>query len=246
MREVLYGRNAVRECLRARRRHIQRLVLAQNIKPSAIINEITTLAQQQNVPVHEAGRKELDQLPGVHQGVALEVGGYPAVHLLDILQHADRLNEPPFLVVLDHIEDPNNLGAILRTAEVVGVHGAIIPKQRAARITPAVVNASAGASEHMLVAEVANLAQTLTELKQKNVWVAGLEHAPGAVAFHQTNLSGALALVVGSEGQGLSRLVGETCDFVIKLPMRGQIESLNASVAAALALYEIWRARGYQ
>jgi len=246
MREIIYGRNAVRECLRARRRHVHRLVLAQNLKPAAIITEITELAQRQGVPVHETARKDLEQISTAHQGVALEVGGYPTVHLNDILHLAQKQNEPPFLVVLDHLEDPNNLGAILRTAEIVGVHGVIIPKQRAAKITPAVVNASAGAAEHMLVTEVPNLPQTLKDLKQNNIWVAGLEHQPRAVTIQQANLSGAMALVIGSEGQGLSRLVQETCDFLVKLPMRGKIESLNASVATALVLYEVWRTRGYQ
>lgn len=246
MREILYGRNAVRECLRARRRHVHRLVLVKNIKPAPIITEITTLAQQLKVPVYQASRQELDRVAGAHQGVALEVGGYPTVQPVDILRHAQKQNEPPFIIVLDHLEDPNNLGAILRTAEVVGVHGVVLPKQRAAKISPAAVNASAGAAEHLLVAEVPNLTQTLNQIKQENVWVAGLEYTPDAVDFHRANLAGALALVVGSEGRGLRRLVRETCDFVIKLPMRGQVESLNASVAAALALYEIWRARDFQ
>jgi 23S rRNA (guanosine2251-2'-O)-methyltransferase len=245
MGEYLYGRNAARECLRARRRHVHRLVLAQNIKPAGIITEIISLAQQQKVPVQHAPRKDLDKLAGVHQGVILEVGRYPTVHLKDILQHAGKLNEPRFIVVLDHIEDPNNLGAILRTSEIVGVHGAIIPKQRAAKITPTVVNASAGAAEHMLVAEVPNLAQCLKTLKPENIWIGGLEDTPDSVNIHQANLSGDIALVVGSEGRGLSRLVKETCDFLIKLPMRGQVESLNASVAAALALFEVWRSRDY-
>lgn len=246
MREIIYGRNAVRECLRARRRQIFRLLLIENIKPAPVINEISDLARQQKVPVLQTPRKELDKLAKGHQGVALEVSQYPTVDVDDILQRAANLNEPPFIVVLDHLEDPNNLGAILRTAEIVGAHGAIIPRQRAAKITPAAVNASAGATEHLPVADVPNLVQTLKQLKEQNIWIAGLENLPQAMPHHQANLAGALAIVVGSEGDGLSRLMAETCDFLVKLPMRGQVESLNASVAAALLLYEVWRARGFE
>lgn len=246
MREIIYGRNAVRECLRARRRQAFRLLLIDNIKPAPVISDITELARQQKVPVLQTPRKELDKLSKGHQGVALEVSQYPTVDVEDILQHAASLNEPPFIVVLDHIEDPNNLGAILRTAEIVGVHGAIIPRQRAAKITPAAVNVSAGATEHLRVADVPNLVQTLKQLKEQNIWIVGLENLPPAMPHHQANLSGALAIVVGSEGAGLSRLMAETCDFMVKLPMRGQIESLNASAAAALVLYEVWRARGFE
>ena len=246
MSELLYGRNAVRECLRARRRHIHRLLLADNLKPSPIITEITDLAARQKAPVQRVARRELDNLAEGHQGVALEVGQYLTVEVADLLHQAAKLGEPPFLLMLDHLEDPQNVGAILRTAEIVGVHGAIIPKQRAVRITPAVVNASAGAAEHILVAEVPNLVQTLQTLKGQNIWVAGLEGVPEAAAHQQANLAGGLVIVVGSEGKGLSRLVKETCDFLIKLPMRGKIESLNASVAAAVVLYQAWQARQFE
>ena len=245
MREILYGRNAARECLRARRRHIHRLILAKNVERSPVINEIIELANQLRAPTQFVPRQELDKLARGHQGTALEVGRYLTVQIQDILQRAHKVQEPPFVVVLDHIEDPHNLGAILRTAEIVGVHGVIIPKQRAVGITPAVVNASAGAAEHMWVAEVPNLVQVLKNLQQQNIWIVGLENLSDAAPFHQANLTGALALVTGSESSGLSRLVRETCDFLIKLPMRGNIESLNASVATGLALYQIWQVRGF-
>jgi 23S rRNA (guanosine2251-2'-O)-methyltransferase len=246
MREILYGRNAARECLRARRRHVHKVMLADTVEPAAIINEIVALAEWSKVPVQRVARKTLDNLAKGHQGVAVEAGAYPGVALEDILTRARKLNEPPFIVALDHLEDPHNVGAILRTAEGVGVHGVIIPQQRAAGVTPAVVNASAGAAEHVWVAEVANLVQALTRLKQANVWLAGVEDTPAASLFSQANLTGAIAVVIGSEGKGMSRLVKETCDFLIKLPMRGHIESLNASVAAGLILYEVWRARDFQ
>lgn len=246
MKEILYGRNAARECLRARRRHVHRLIMADNVKSSVIIEEITTLARRTKVPVQKTSRKELDKIAKGHQGVVLEVGRFPTVELDDILRRAVKQEEPAFIAVLDHIEDPHNLGAILRTAEIVGVHGVIIPKHRAVGITPAVVNASAGAAEHILVAEVSNVVQTLKKLKEEDVWVAGLEGVPEATRYDKTNLSGNLALVIGSEGQGMSRLVKETCDFLVRLPMKGQIESLNASVAAGLMLYEVWRRRDFE
>ncbi len=246
MREILYGRNAVRESLRARRRHAHQLLVASNIEPAAIITEIVQLAEKLKIPVKRVGRRELDNLTAAHQGVALETGSYPTVELEAILSRAAKANEPPFLVALDHLEDPHNLGAILRTAEGVGVHGVIIPRRRAAGVTPAVVNASAGAVEHMAVAEVPNLVQALQKLKQANVWLVGVENTRDSQLYHRANLTGAIALVIGGEGKGMSRLVKETCDFLIKLPMRGQVESLNASVASALILYEVWRAREFQ
>jgi 23S rRNA (guanosine2251-2'-O)-methyltransferase len=246
MHEILSGRNAARECLRARRRHIYQVMMADNLEPSAIIEEIVRLANQSNLPVQRVSRKKLDNLGRNHQGVALEVGRYPTVELEDILARAEKLNPPPFLMALDHIEDPHNLGAILRTAEVVGVHGLLLPKQRSVEVTPAVVRASAGAAEHVWVAKIPNLTQALKKLKQADIWVVGVENTPDALPYHQANLSGAIALVIGSEGQGMSRLVRETCDFLIKLPMRGQVESLNASVACGLILYEVWRARGFE
>lgn len=246
MREIIYGRNAVRESLRAGRRHVHKVILADNLEPVAIIADILSLAQQAKKPVHRVSRKELDRLSSSHQGVAMEVGSYPAVDVDTILKRSARLGEPPFILALDHLEDPQNLGAILRTAEIVGVHGVIIPRRRAVSVTPAVVNASAGAAEHMWIAEVSNLVQSLNRLKQENVWLVGVENTPAALAYNQADLAGAITLVVGSEGKGMSRLVRETCDFIIRLPMRGQIESLNASVACALALYEVWRAREFQ
>ena len=246
MREILYGRNAARECLRGRRRHVHKVLLADRVEPAPIINEIRKLADGLNIPVQMVSRQKLDKLADGHQGVALEVGRYPTVSVEEILARAEKQGELPFIVATDHLEDPHNLGAILRTAEIVGVHGVILPGRRAASVTPAVVNASAGAVEHMLVAEVPNLVQTLKKLKQANVWLVGLENVPEALLFNEADLSGAIALVIGSEGKGLSRLVRQTCDFLVKLPMRGQIESLNASVACGLIMYEAWRARGFQ
>lgn len=242
---MIYGRNAARETFRARRRHIHKVMIAEGLQPSDIIDEVLGTARRLNIPIHSVPRKTLDKIAQGHQGIVLETGRYPLVNVQDILTRAAKAAAPPFIVVLDHIEDPHNLGAILRTAEVVGVHGVIIPKQRAATVTPTVVSASAGATEHMWVAETPNLTQELKKLKQHDIWIVGVEDIPAALPYHQANLSGAVALVIGSEGKGLSRLVRNSCDFVVRLPMRGRIESLNASVACGLILYEIWRARAF-
>ncbi|MFQ5613633.1 MAG: 23S rRNA (guanosine(2251)-2'-O)-methyltransferase RlmB [Anaerolineae bacterium] len=246
MAELLYGRNAVRECLRARRRHIHRLILAQGLQTSPVVNELQRLAAELKVPVQHLPRARLDKQTRGHQGVALEVGRYPLVDLDQIVRRVEKLQNVPLLLALDHLEDPQNLGAILRTAEAVGVDGVILPGRRAAGITPAVSNASAGAAEHLWIATVPNLVRTLRELKAMNVWVVGVEATETAQAYHAVDLNLPLVLVVGNEGQGLSRLVRETCDLLIRFPMRGRVESLNASVAAGLALYEAWRARRFR
>ncbi len=158
---------------------------------------------------------------GHHQGVALEVSGYPYVPWQEALRASQQAGEMPLLLVLDCLQDPQNLGSLLRTAEAVGVHGVVIPKRRAVDITPAVVNASAGAAEHLNVGIVTNLAQTLEQMKRANVWAVGLEATPDALPYTEADLNRPLALVVGSEGSGISRLLRERCDFLIRLPMRG-------------------------
>jgi 23S rRNA (guanosine2251-2'-O)-methyltransferase len=246
MRESLYGRQPVRETLRAGRRQVFKLLLAQGIRPTGIVGQILALAKQNKVPVQIVDRKDLDRLGGEvnHQGLAAEVSGYPYVDLAALLDTAAQASELPFLLLLDHVQDPQNLGSLLRTAEAAGVHGVVIPERRAAGVTPAAVRASAGAAEHMRVAQVTNLVRAMETLKTEGVWLAGLEALPDAELYSEADLSGPLGLVVGSEGQGLARLVRETCDFLIRLPMRGQVESLNAGVAGAIALYEAHRQRG--
>ncbi len=245
VREILYGRQPVRECLRARRRHIHRLILAEGISKKGVIADILDLATGLKLPLKHVPRPQLDGISKMNQGVALEVAGYPYVEVADILSRARKLAEQPFILVMDHLQDPHNLGALLRTAEVVGTHGAIIPRRRAATVTPAVVSASAGASEYLRVAQVTNLAQTLKALKTDGLWVVGLVSHPDAQLYHQVDLNLPVALVIGAEDQGLSRLVRETCDLRVRLPMRGQIESLNASVAGGVALYAVQAARGF-
>ena len=245
MNEVLYGRNAVREALRAKRRKIYKLILAQGMKETDIVADTSTLAGKSGVAIQRVERQQLDRIGDFkHQGVAAEAAPYPYAELEEILAEADQRQETPLLLMLDCLQDPQNFGALLRTAEIVGVHGVVIPKRRAVGITPAVVNSSAGATEHLLVAQVTNLVRTMEELKAKGLWIVGLEDVPQAQPYYQSDLTISLALVVGSEGKGMGRLVRETCDILIRLPMRGKISSLNVAVAGSIALYEAWRQRG--
>jgi len=241
--EWLFGRQAVREMLRARRRRVQRILLAKGSQRSGIMAEIIALAQGARCPVGEGDRQALDQVSAGanHQGVAAEVSAYPYVTLEAILTAAG--DEAPLLLGLDHVQDPQNLGALLRSADAAGVHGVLLPERRAAGISAAVSNASAGAVEHLRIAQVVNLTRTLQELKAQRLWVAGLEVDPQAIPFDEANLTGPLILVVGSEGQGLSRLVRETCDWLISLPMLGHVESLNVAVAGSIVLYAARSAR---
>jgi 23S rRNA (guanosine2251-2'-O)-methyltransferase len=242
--ELLYGRNAVREALRAGRRRFRRLIVAERAREGGGPRDILDEARRAGVAVLEAPRQQLDRAaPGVnHQGVMLEAGAYPYVDFADLVELTGGERTPLYLA-LDQLQDPQNVGALLRTAEAVGVDGVLIPEHRAAAITPAVVNASSGATEHLRIAPVTNLARSLERLKEAGVWVAGLEGVPEAGPLDEADLRGPLALVVGSEGGGISRLVRERCDFLVRLPMRGRIASLNAAVAGSIALYAIDRQR---
>jgi len=205
----------------------------------------SSLARERGVPCHEADRHRLGQMAGDrhHQGAVLEASPYPYAELEDVLEGAEKAGEPPFLLLLDLLQDPQNLGTLLRTAEAVGVHGAAIPERRAAGVTPAVVNASAGATEWLKVAQVTNLARTMQTLSERGVWLVGLEDLPEAQQVDAVDWPKALALVVGSEGQGLRRLTRERCDLLARIRMQGQITSLNAAVAGSIALYAAWRER---
>lgn len=248
MSELIYGRRAVLETLRARRRPFYRLWIegAGETKPTGVVSEIVAQAETLSIPTRAIKGGLFDKLATQQanaQGVALEVGDYPYVELDDCLDYARTRGEPPLLLLLDHLQDPQNLGTLFRTAEAMGVHGIIIPDRRAAQVTAAVSNASAGAVEHLLVVQVTNLNRSIEELKARNVWVAGLDNVPHALPLNQANLTGSLAIVVGSEGEGLSRLTRERCDFLIRLLMVGQVESLNAAVAGSIALYAARQAR---
>ena len=245
MAEILYGRNAVREALRAKRRSLKRLIISSGAQENTVLAEITKLAESAGVAVDKVERQTLDkQLRDAnHQGVALECGPYPYVEIEDCLKLAETRGELAFLLMLDHLQDPQNIGTLLRTAEAVGVHGVIMPGRRAAEITPAVVNASAGATEHLHVAIVTNLSQTIDQIQKEGVWVIGADEDERSQMYDKVDMDMPIALVIGAEGTGLARLTRERCDFIVKLPMTGQIESLNAAVAGSILLYSAWRAR---
>ncbi len=249
MSELLYGRHAVLETLHARRRHIYRLWLEGENKPKRgdVMDDIRAAAEAANVPTRAIDGGMFDKLKQENinaQGVALEVDDYPYVDVATCLARAQERDEPPLLLLLDHLQDPQNLGTLLRTAETLGVHGVVIPDRRSARVTPAVSNASSGAVEHLLIAQETNLNRTIDWLKQRNVWIAGLAGETDVPLLDAKQLDGALAVVVGNEGSGLSRLTREKCDFLLRLPMFGQVESLNAAVAGSIVLYEARRVRG--
>lgn len=241
--EFIYGRNAVYETLRARRRELLGLQMADSVKPSGRVEEIMKLVAEAKVPAKLVPRLMLDKLDANHQGVALEVGEYPYGSLLEMLDLAHRKKQLPFVLLIDSLQDPQNFGTLLRTAEACGVHGVIIPRARAVGVTPAVVNASSGASEHLVIAQ-SNLAQAMQTLKQADAWLIGLDPLGETLdekAYR--HLAGALGLVVGSEGGGLHELTRKKCDLLLSLPMTGRVESLNAAVAGSVALYLALMAR---
>ena len=210
--------------------------IAEGAQEKGRLADILKMAKERRIPVEKAQRGRLDKVHQNHQGVVAEVSGYSYSDEVEILELAGRKNEPPFILLLDSLNDPQNFGSLLRTAEAIGVHGVIIPLAHTVEVTPAVVNASSGASEHLLVAR-ANLAQSIDALKQAEVWVVGLDQDGVEIKPDSRHLKGALGLVVGSEGEGIRPLVRSKCDIVLKLPMRGKIESLNAAVAGSVALY---------
>lgn len=238
--EWIVGRNAVGEALKAAR-PLDRVLVARGER-SGRLGYLAALCRDAGVPVKEVDTRKLDELCGPHhQGIAAAAACREYATVEDLFRLAEERGEPPLFVVCDELEDPHNLGAILRTAEAAGAHGVILPRRRSVGLTPAVYKASAGAVEHVPVARVTNITETLRELKERGVWVYGLDM--DGQNWSRTDLTGAAALVVGSEGRGISRLVRETCDFVVSLPMFGKVNSLNASVACSIVLYEAVRQR---
>ena len=242
MKEWITGRNPVYEVLRANRRHVFRLLLAKGIERGGHINDIIQFARAKKLQFEEVQRNQLDNMGTNHQGIALQASAYPMAALDEIFEKAAGLSEPLFVLVLDEIQDPQNLGTLLRTAEAVGIHGVMVPFRRTASVTPSVVSASSGAVEHLLITQI-NLAQGIEELKTKGAWVIGLDGGPGSKPIDQVDLSGNLVIVVGSEGSGMRPLTRKICDHLVRLPMHGQIDSLNAAVAGSVALYHALQAR---
>ena len=240
--DVLVGRNAVTEALKSGR-GINKLWIASGDREGSV-SEIAALAKERGIVVQYVERAKIEALAGGHrhQGVLAYVAPVPYAELDDILKAAEEKGEAPFLVLLDELEDPHNLGALLRTADATGVHGILIPKRRSVSLNATVAKTSAGAVEYVPVARIGNIAQTLKKLKEKGFWVAGAD-MDGEKAYYEADLTGPLVLVVGSEGRGMSRLTKEACDFIVSMPMVGRINSLNASVAGSILMYESMRQR---
>ncbi|MDR7246803.1 MULTISPECIES: 23S rRNA (guanosine(2251)-2'-O)-methyltransferase RlmB [Priestia] len=239
--EFIIGRNPVLEALKSGR-DINKLWIAEGSQGGSM-GQITQLAKRNGVLVQFVPKKKIEQMvDGIHQGVAAQVAAYQYAELDDLFNLAEKRNESPFFLLLDELEDPHNLGSIMRTADAVGAHGIIIPKRRSVGLTATVAKASTGAIEHIPVARVTNLSRTIDELKDRGVWIVGTD---AKESDDYRNLDGgmSLTLVIGSEGKGMSRLIREKCDFLVQLPMVGHVTSLNASVAASLLMYEVYRKR---
>ncbi len=241
--DLIEGRNAVTEALRAGR-NIDKIYIAKG-EVDKTLGHIASRAREMGIVVVEADRRKLDSMSvtHAHQGVVALAAVREYSSIDDILRIAEERGEEPFVIVCDEISDPHNLGAIIRTAECVGVHGIVIPKRRSAGLTSIVGKTSAGAVEHMAVARVSNLTAAIKELKERGLWVYGTA-ADAPAGMWQTNLTGPICVVIGSEGDGMGRLVTENCDVLVSIPMHGKVNSLNASAAASILMYEVLRQRG--
>lgn len=236
------GRNPALEALRSGRPVNKVFIEKDNQDP--ILARIASLARGRDIPVQYVDRRKLDMMSSarIHQGVILDAALKEYVQVDDILEIASSRGEDPFIVILDGITDTNNFGSIIRSAECSGVHGIIIPKRRSATLNATVAKVAAGAQEFIAIARVSNLAQTVRDLKKKGIWIAGAD-PEGEKAYYEAGLRGPIGLVIGSEGEGISRVIRDECDFLVKIPMKGQISSLNAGVAAALIMFEVSRKR---
>ena len=242
MEDQVEGRNSVTELLKSGK-DINKLYVQKKEKHGSI-NEIIKLAKQNKVVITELDRAKLDQMSESHnhQGVIAIVPPYEYCDVDEILEYAKSKNESPFILILDGIEDPHNLGSIIRTAECSGVHGIIIPKRRSVQVNATVNKTSAGAAQYVKVARVNNLTETIKYLKENDVWIYGTD-IEGKCYYNEQKYNGGVAIVIGSEGFGMSRLVKENCDFLVKIPMVGKINSLNASVSAGILMYEVFNQR---
>ena len=246
MNEVIHenyieGRNAVLEAYRSGKT-IDKLYVLDGCQDGPV-KSITREAKKHDSIIHYVTKERLDQISetGKHQGVIAVSAAYAYAEVEDILKEAEEKGEPPFVIILDGIEDPHNLGAILRTANLAGAHGVIIPKRRAVGLTPTVANTSAGAINYTPVAKVTNISNTIKELKERGMWFVCADM--GGTKMYDLNLTGSIGLVIGNEGEGVSKLVKENCDMIASIPMKGDIDSLNASVATGVLAYEILRQR---
>lgn len=240
--DLIMGRNAVLETLRTDR-DIHKIWIQDGINKGQI-SGILKVANERKIIVQTVAKQKLDQMipKGNHQGVVAQIAAYQYAEVEAILEAAYKKQEDPFVLILDELEDPHNLGSIMRTADAVGAHGIIIPKRRSVGLTATVAKASTGAIEHVPVARVTNLSQTIEKLKEQGLWIVGTD-AKNSQDYREMDAKMPLGIVIGSEGSGISRIVKEKCDFLVKLPMVGHVTSLNASVAAALLMYEVYRKR---
>lgn len=248
MPEFLYGHWAVMETLRASRRTIEQLLVTETVEEKGLVAEILKTAQERNVSIRRVPRRIIDDLANGanHQNMVLRVGPYPYADTEDAFSLAQQRGEKPFLLLLDLLKDPQNVGVLLRVADSVGVHGVIMQERRSVSVTPSVVNASSGAVEHLNFIQVTNLVTTMKELKDQDVWLVGLDVGPDVPPMDRTDLNMSLGLVLGSEGEGIRRLVRDNCDMLLTLPMRGHVASLNVATVGSVALYAAWQARGWQ
>ncbi|MFK7806080.1 MAG: 23S rRNA (guanosine(2251)-2'-O)-methyltransferase RlmB [Anaerolineae bacterium] len=242
----LTRRNTVLEALRANRRRFKVLYMQADMQDK-LARPIRHAAKEASVRIEEVDRNRLGNLAGAgdHQGVVLEVGDYPYCEVFEILEYAKALEERPLILIMDLVQGTYNVGTLLRTAEIVGVHGVILQDRRAPEITPLIVQHSQGAAEHLRIAQVTNLNKAIDELKAADVWITGLDFGEDAQKLGSIDLDRPLAIVVGHEGDGIRRLVRDSCDFILEIPQRGNVESLNAAVAGSVALYAAWQARGF-
>lgn len=239
--DLIVGRNPVIEALKSGR-SVNKVMISEGINQKAF-KQLEQASKVAGTIVQRVPKNKLDQLAdGNHQGVIAYVAAYQYASLEDLFHQADKKNESPFFIILDGLEDPHNLGSIMRTADATGAHGIIIPKRRSVGLTATVAKTSAGAIEYVPIVRVTNIADTIDELKERNIWVVGTE-ADGKEDYRSLDGETSIALVIGSEGKGMSRLVKDKCDWTVSLPMKGKVSSLNASVASSLLLYEIYRKR---
>lgn len=240
--EIIYGRNAVTEAIKSGMPINKVLISSGEISGS--LKAIMALVKEKHLVYQFVDKNKLNDITGTknHQGVALYTSPAQYCEVDDILQKAKDANEAPFVIILDEIQDPHNFGAIIRTADAVGAHGIIIPKRRSVQLTGTVAKTSAGASAHVPIARVSNIPATIDQLKEAGLWIAGTD-LTGTVPFYKADFKGPIGIVIGSEGNGMGNLVTKKCDFIVTIPMKGEVSSLNASVAAGVVLYEVFKGR---
>ncbi len=248
MPDFLYGHWPIMEALRSGRRELEQLLITEKADERGVVGDIIQFAEERGVKIRRVPKRIMNDLSNDanHQNTVLRVGKYPYVEVEDIMELSASRGEKPFILLLDLLKDPQNVGSLLRVADAVGVHGVVLQERRSVSVTPSVVSASSGAVEHLQVAQVTNLVHTMRDLKEQDVWIVGLDIGPNVPPLDKTDLNMPLGLVLGSEGSGLRRLVRDTCDLLLTLPMRGKVASLNVATVGSIALYTAWQARGWE